>query len=621
VARSIDSFAMQPHSWIGWNSPNAKRPSPSTLKPYIQTPPEEPRPSAQWIRAKESLEFHPYSSTRPQLLEEINERVTTGLIHIQRMQAYEQQRQQQEQSSYDDLKQRHQQPATESEPIMGSTSASCQSDRLHVFREAFQLFLEENTLYKPFLTEVAREYDNTIDKLRDELRQAVTAQVELSSQRQEHEDAIRVIRIETEEKIAEVIRQMQQSDKKLAAAERRAKMLEEEAVALRESTAQARQEWGEMRLSCTTLSKSLGRLEEDRKRTLAIESQRQAEFVSLRIESQKANDEAERLRVILNELEQTMLMMVTQDVVQEQALVIEDLKAELKKKDEFHKQLIHRYASVKLAIDSSYKRSMAEAAALGKELPVPGCGETQGGKDSSKLGGGSGGGEKFATAKNVRMALAAAPPDDPVVAIRMVSELGKNTGGSGEAASLRVAVETLLDQIEELKKRVRLGAQGIPGMGLLEDQEDNEVTVDDGAVAAGAFKNPWSHFEGLGMDPSIPSYLRISGKVQNLFISRRDTGKLIKEIMAAKARVDSSNPLDALTARPPFAIFFEKYLQERFKGQVRAIEMVGTHILTYKKKSLFTCVFFTHTHMHLHYDTQRLRITQKRITHHFRPTT
>ncbi len=48
------------------------------------------------------------------------------------------------------------------------------------------------------------------------------------------------------------------------------------------------------------------------------------------------------------------------------------------------------------------------------------------------------------------------------------------------------------------------------------------------------FESPWVHFQGLGLDPSIPPYLRVTGKVQNLSFSKGDTEMYINEIWIAK---------------------------------------------------------------------------------------
>lgn len=59
-------------------------------------------------------------------------------------------------------------------------------------------------------------------------------------------------------------------------------------------------------------------------------------------------------------------------------------------------------------------------------------------------------------------------------------------------------------------------------------------SVTGASQAAEEFKTPWAHFDGLGYNESTPSYLRFHGKIQNLFISKRDIVKIIQELWQAR---------------------------------------------------------------------------------------
>lgn len=48
------------------------------------------------------------------------------------------------------------------------------------------------------------------------------------------------------------------------------------------------------------------------------------------------------------------------------------------------------------------------------------------------------------------------------------------------------------------------------------------------------FISPWVHFQGQGLDPSIPPFLRVTGKVQNLCYSKGETEAFTNEIWTAK---------------------------------------------------------------------------------------
>jgi hypothetical protein len=48
------------------------------------------------------------------------------------------------------------------------------------------------------------------------------------------------------------------------------------------------------------------------------------------------------------------------------------------------------------------------------------------------------------------------------------------------------------------------------------------------------FDSPWTHFEGLGLGPEIPVYLRTTGKIQNMRYSKKETELYLNEIWIAK---------------------------------------------------------------------------------------
>ena len=62
---------------------------------------------------------------------------------------------------------------------------------------------------------------------------------------------------------------------------------------------------------------------------------------------------------------------------------------------------------------------------------------------------------------------------------------------------------------------------------------------EDGILpAAEEFKSPWSHFDGMGYSESVPIYLRFHGKVQNLYLSKRETVRILREIWDTRFAYD-----------------------------------------------------------------------------------
>ena len=107
----------------------------------------------------------------------------------------------------------------------------------------------------------------------------------------------------------------------------------------------------------------------------------------------------------------------------------------------------------------------------------------------------------------------------------------------------------------------------------------------------------WAHFEGLGLDDTIPKYLRISGKIQNLFMTKRDTEQYVNEIWAAKEEyqkmqgmgvgdnTEGSEVTERETHHIHLSAFFEIFLEQRFKTQTRAVEFAYNFIDSLTKYS------------------------------------
>lgn len=130
------------------------------------------------------------------------------------------------------------------------------------------------------------------------------------------------------------------------------------------------------------------------------------------------------------------------------------------------------------------------------------------------------------------------------------------------------------------------------------------------------FDNPWSHFEGLGLGPEVPVYLRTTGKVQNLRYSKKETELFLNEIWIAKeqyeahlqrekAKVSKSEYLEepsvanggkihlkdfylvfldvSSPAVPPMTCLPPSLPQEKFKTQTRALEFSYNYFDSLKK--------------------------------------
>lgn len=65
------------------------------------------------------------------------------------------------------------------------------------------------------------------------------------------------------------------------------------------------------------------------------------------------------------------------------------------------------------------------------------------------------------------------------------------------------------------------------------------IAGEDGVIpAAEEFRSPWAHFDGHGYAEAVPSYLKFHGKLQNLYLSKKEIMRTLQEIWEAKAGYD-----------------------------------------------------------------------------------
>lgn len=411
-----------------------------------------------------------------------------------------------------------------------------EADRLAVYRAAFQRYLDESSIYKGFLTGFAHEHDVAIDALRKQVASLSSVRLELPLQMAETSDKARAQAAEHQERTAALLKRISQLEGSLATTERKLKSTETEYREYRENSAKMRSQWEEMRVSCMRLTTSLSRHEEDKKRSKVSDAARQADFVAAKINERKSQEQAERLTVMLQELEAIQATLITKEAVEEQQGLIKHLQQELKAKEALHTDLINRYSILKAAIEASYDQHHAHHT-----------------HHTHHAHRGSGGGKHAVVVDGVTL----------------------------DGRAIRATMERLLNQVATLQA----------SLGLLESQIASEGTVEmlDDADAATevVFSSPWSHFEGLGMHASVPPYLRAVGRVQNFFMSRRDMARLMREIMGtlqAQERAQEEAAAAALLANPgskrqeppprgPVSSFFEKYLAEKYHSSSKGTEV------------------------------------------------
>ena len=458
----------------------------------------------------------------PALLEEINDMITTGLKR---------------------LKEEREKASQLLHEIHERSDTGAQSDRLALYRTAFQRYIDESSIYKQFLTAFMHEYDRGIDELREQVRSLSSVRLELPMQLAENSDRFKLQALEHKKSTEELLRRVSQLEGALAQTQRKLSLTEAEYRDYCVGSETMRGQWEEMRVSCIRLTNSLQRHEDEKKRAKVADASRQAEFVAAKINEHKSQEQAERLTIILQEMEAVQSTLVTKEAVEEQLSLIKHLRAELKNKEDQHRDFISRYSTLKAAIESSYAASEARG----------------GGKSSSS-------------------------DRSDVLVVDGVTLSGR---------TIRACVEKLLNQVANLQSSL-----GVLENQLASDEGTKEILDDADAATEVIFHSPWSHFEALGMHAHIPPYLRAVGRVQNFFMSRRDAAKLIREIMGAlrtqeqaaednlaAAMLDNSSlKRDAvMPPKAPFSVFFEKYLTNKYCG--KGVEVAYNLIDCLKKYS------------------------------------
>jgi len=240
------------------------------------------------------VQFQPYNASHPALLEEIEVMLSGGLARITK-----------------ENKQNVPPPNLFGSMATDHQEEAFQSDKLAVYRQAFAHYIHASSLHRPFLKSVQQEYDNGIDKLQGELRKFSTMRIEISIMEERQSEETKSLENKHNDKIAQYVSIINKLEKRCTDYEDRIIDTEAEAVKLREATTKAKAEWEEMSISCGTLTSSLQRYEQANKQLKITESAHNSEHIKLVISEQKANDEAEKLRLLNNELESETALMVS----------------------------------------------------------------------------------------------------------------------------------------------------------------------------------------------------------------------------------------------------------------------------------------------------------------------
>jgi len=535
-------------------------------------PPCLPKPSGNTIVGGK-ITYDSYSLAKPQLLIEINEIISNGLQRIER----------------DNQK-------TNDNNNNKANKGIVNLSKLEVYRDAFQRFIEDSTIYRPFLNAIKHEYDSIIGKLLDNLTTIPDLKMEIAKVEDASAYKARGLTLAFELKVQELMDKNKMIQKEQEKKEKELNSYAQEMIVMRKENAELKEELTETKKSCITLTHSLNRYDEEMKKVQVREASRQADTAQLRVAIQKSTDEIEKLRALLSETEAAQNNMVSHEVVKQQVETINTLETETKIMNATHKQLISRYSSIKSVIDNAYRKfanDKVEARYLAKVAQAQANAQQQqhhhhhhhhhhsSHRKQSKLDN---------LIETIQREHVEEPGDDPNETVEMLLTQGGNP---------RMVIESLIDNIEELKREIRQ-LQIDSGQIMLGVNEDDpikgkQVAADDGFHDNDVFACSWTHFIGEGFDESVPSYLKWSGLVQNLFMTRRDVQKIMKDIWTMhssygvnetdKNENNKSRPSTATPSfkKPSFVTFFENYIEKKFNNHSRGIELAYNFVNALKK--------------------------------------
>ncbi len=520
------------------------------------------------------------------------------------------------------------------------------NDMLATYRSAFQHYIESSTLYKPFLRCVQVEYDASIAALENKVRNFSTHEIDKRIEQDKHVSALADQDISYSKIIEEKVRMMSDLQKKLKAKDNEILNLRNEAENLKISKIQAEDEWQEMRASTSTLTKSLLRYESSNKELKRKESDLINENVKLTISEKKLTSESELLRQKNEELTQENRLLVSYDEIEKKTMMLEQTQLALRYRDDQYKELMQRYSLMKSAIENTYK--------IQKKL-----------YDNNKIsGGGFGVISAASTTGNTDHTNIVGGCKYPATTIELIE---RNGGDIRAAVEILLDLVRQLQTKKIMGKDTNtiddlIHKEGESDMGLTdidndwgdldgddkkEVQEPLDETADDcwpvagdvstvstaidptetgpnaghlptdtesSSMTANAYQqlmrsapkgSLFAHFDGLGDDMNIPSYLRMTGRIQNLFFSRRDTGRFINAVMlSARARREllhrklkqvsqagyvpkSAHDYDVgkiyTLLSQPFSVFFETFLRKRFYTDARTVQIAFNLLETSKK--------------------------------------
>lgn len=340
-------------------------------------------PSERLVEAKK-IEFQPYKSTRPDLLQQLElmvslrlQNIDSSTVPISPNPTTSNKKVQRQIEKLLKLNPSSKVPIRSiSPPISGKQDSkesngstpelipkkfplSYYHEKKQTYSSAFQKYIDESTLYKKILQEIKDAYDEYIRQIEDVLDPPDAEEV--AKKEQAMVDKLKETQLAHKIKVQSLEETIRALEEKYSDLDKEKKKVDSDFAKFRESTNVMKRDFEDMKSSCTTLTASLSRMEEDYRLFQAHEASRIADLSHYKSVEQKLGEEIDRLQVTIQNLEHSQAGMVSHEVVAGLETVIFNLKEENRRLETSHRQLLIRYAALKGVVDDCFKQWEASA--------------------------------------------------------------------------------------------------------------------------------------------------------------------------------------------------------------------------------------------------------------------
>ncbi|RYG95634.1 hypothetical protein EON65_55680, partial [archaeon] len=184
-------------------------------------------------QVRKTAAFQPYKSTRPDLLQQLNHMVEQGMRNLHINPSSEHKEHEELEKSY------------------------------IVYSTAFQVFIDESTLYQPFLSSVKDAYGAYVESLRQDIQLVMEKLDSQVSVEEKFEHKMKMTVKQHEQKLEAQQDIIKGLNTRLKQAEEGNAQLELDFSRHKESTVQMKKNYEDLKTTCALLTSSLSRMEED----------------------------------------------------------------------------------------------------------------------------------------------------------------------------------------------------------------------------------------------------------------------------------------------------------------------------------------------------------------------